>query len=204
MTHQINERRVCLVFLALIKNTIIFKVSIFFNTQLYLSYLTLHLHISIAQHFTHLLRSPQTSTTDPTKMPSSSFSSTFGHSCRLQYRKLKCKCQRFAEIKIANTANNPLKLFYACKDGTCGFLDWAHPIDCGCNETSHAKAVNVDVEGDAASNDPYEDRIFKVENDIRKIMFDVGQINSNVKLSKVMYTTTMIMVFVVFFLVLVK
>jgi len=137
-------------------------------------------------------------------MPSSSFSSTFGHSCRLQYPKLKCKCQRLAEIKIANTANNPLKLFYACKDATCGFVDWAHPIDCGCNETNHAKVVNVDVEGDVASNDPYEDRIFKVENDIKKIMFDVGQINSNVKLSKFMYTTTMIMVFVVFFLVLVK
>jgi len=138
-------------------------------------------------------------------MPSSSLSLTFNHSCRFQYKKYKCKCQRYAEVKIANTSSNPLKLFYACKDNNCEFLDWAHPIDCGCCEPQPSQALDVDVVRDvvATSADPFEERLLTVENDL-KIIGDVGQIKTNVKLSRFMYATTMIMVFVVFFYVLVK
>lgn len=67
----------------------------------------------------------------------------YARSCNFQYLKLKCNCNRFAEVKIANTARNPLKLFYSCKDGKCGFLDWAHPIGRGCNHTYNAENVGV-------------------------------------------------------------
>lgn len=138
-------------------------------------------------------------------MPSSSLSSSINHSCRLQYKKYKCKCQRYAEIKISNTNSNPLKLFYACKDNNCGFLDWAHPIDCGCRQPQPSQTLDVDVVRDVAtSQDPFEERLLTVENDLKTIILDVGQIKTNVKLSRFMFTTTMIMVVVVFFYVLVK
>jgi len=80
-------------------------------------------------------------------------------------------------------------------------LDWAHPIGYGCHQPQPSQALDIVVVRDVATSaNPFEDRLLTVENDLKTIISDVGQIKSNVKLSRIMYTTTMIMVFVVFFL----
>jgi hypothetical protein len=60
-------------------------------------------------------------------MSLSGFSCTnFGRSCILQYKKIRCRCNKIADVKIFGTDRNPLKLFYACKqkekEDDCGFL----------------------------------------------------------------------------------
>jgi hypothetical protein len=69
------------------------------------------------------------------KMSSSNVScSNFRRACVLQYLKVKCKCDKNADVKIFGTDRNPYKLFFSCLDHACGFLDWAHLIGCLCHD----------------------------------------------------------------------
>jgi hypothetical protein len=118
--------------------------------------------------------------------------------------KLKCNCNRFAEVKIANTTRNPLKLFYSCKDGKCGFMDWAHPIGCDCNHSYSAENVGVidDIIDGNKVIDSVVERIVPVEDRVEEIAVDVGEIKALIKQAKLMFIT-MCFVFAAFVFVLV-
>lgn len=47
----------------------------------------------------------------------------------IQYVNKFCFCGHIAEIKVSNTANNPKRLFYTCRNRACTFFLWCHPID---------------------------------------------------------------------------
>lgn len=128
----------------------------------------------------------------------------YARSCNFQYLKLKCNCNRFAEVKIANTTRNPLKLFYSCKEGRCGFLDWAHPIGCGCNHTYNAENVGVidDIIDGNKVIDSVVERIVPVEDRVEEIAVGMGEIKTLIRHAKLMFVT-MTLVFAAFFFVLV-
>ncbi|CAJ2674932.1 unnamed protein product [Trifolium pratense] len=81
-------------------------------------------------------------------MPSSHYSGQTNHqACFLQYEKKQCDCGRVADVKIANTGMNPNKLFYTCKDRTCDFWDWAHPLNLNsCENGTKVSEVHMKLE----------------------------------------------------------
>ncbi|PNX85159.1 hypothetical protein L195_g041226 [Trifolium pratense] len=140
-------------------------------------------------------------------MSSSSFSCTnFGRACVLQYMKMLCKCNKYADLRIATTDRNPHKLFFACKDHVCGFVGWAHPINCPCHdkESSHNVEDIEDVSHVADVVKALDDRITSVENDVKKTSKVMDEIKNIATSSKMMFTSMLLMVFLTFFIVLVK
>lgn len=46
----------------------------------------------------------------------------------IAYRNLLYKCGNVSELKISMTTQNPYRLFYTCKRGSCDFFAWGDPI----------------------------------------------------------------------------
>jgi hypothetical protein len=140
-------------------------------------------------------------------MSSGSFScSNFGRACILQYLKKKCKCQKFADVRISTTDRNPHKLFFACRENVCGFVDWAHPINCPCLDIESA---HNEADADEVSNIPtivkaLEARMLAVEGDLKHTSVVVDEIKHIAISSRLMFISMMLMVFLTFFVVLVK
>jgi hypothetical protein len=144
-------------------------------------------------------------------MSSSGFSSTnFGRSCILQYKKIRCRCNKLADIKISGTDRNPFKLFYACKEKEkeedCGFFDWAHPIGCPCHDKSSGPNGDEfhEVTDVAKVVRSLEARLVSVEDDLTKTMIHLAEIKNLTTSSRNMFTTMLFLVVVIFFLVLLK
>lgn len=62
-----------------------------------------------------------------TSMASSTSSGIRGQ--YMQYVNKFCFCGAVAEIKVSNTTNNPKRLFYTCRNRSCTFFLWCHPIE---------------------------------------------------------------------------
>jgi hypothetical protein len=88
----------------------------------------------------------------------------------------------------------------------CGFVDWVHPINCPCHDNESAQNVADVEEVTSISNvvKSLEDRILTVEKDLKRTYVVVDEIKSIATASKVMFGSMLLMVFLTFFIVLVK
>jgi hypothetical protein len=144
-------------------------------------------------------------------MASSSFSSAnHGHACVFRYLRMRCRCGAPADVKISTTGRNPNKLFYGCSS-KCGFVDWAHPLNCPCPGRNGTNTTNVaeveEVEDTASVSDAMktiESRLLLVEREVSRASFLAGEMKGSLRLFMVMFTAMTIMMFIIFMLVVTK